>query len=398
MNDIELKEANEKVSERLKDLFNEKIEELGFEGFVDFWLNNLNDSINELENPTTDVEKYLKNLDPSEYTKDPQKLISDIQNELKRQKEEYKKIFKDQMEHFYKDNKKVKKKDSDITKLNSIRPDNHIIPNTKINNYLTKIVGNGNVAVDVGGNKREILTMINIDYKDTNIDLPKSFTAYDRTVLNACISLFEAKNDCFTPDTVYRCMNGLMDKEKPTPQQKGAITKSLDKMRYLFCTIDFKDEAIKRKYDVTKFTIEDNILNAQKIDIEAGGNTVTGYQFNSEPILYKYAQQSKQIINVPVKLLNTKSALSSTDEVIVIREYLLRRIETMKNTNGKSNKVLYDRIYEETGLEEKPTKQKADKIRTSIKKLLDYWKSEKYINDYQEYKEGRAFKGIEIIY
>lgn len=288
----------------------------------------------------------------------------------------------------------------DIIKLNSVLPNNHIIPNTKINNFLNKIVGNGNVEVNVGGNKKEILTIINIDYENKDITLPKSFTAYDRTVLNACISLFEASNECFTVDMVYRCMNGLTDKEKPTPQQKGAITKSLDKMRKLFCHIDFTAEAKARKNDTTKAELESYILNADKVTLEAGGNEVVGYKFNAKPVLYGYAQYSKQIISIPIGLLNTKKALSSTDEVIVIREYLIRRIETMKNTKGKSNKILFDSIFQEIELDNNDNsyKTKSKRTRDSIKKILDYWKTEKYIKDYNEYKDGRSFKGIEIIY
>lgn len=405
MNDMEFKEKQEKLKEQYSEFIDGKVGELGADGFMEFWMDNLNNSINELENPTGDIENYFKNLDPIEYEKDPQKFVADIQNELKRQREEYGRVLKeykekiDEVERQYiKAKKRIAKKDSDIIKLNSILPDNHIIPNTKINNFLDKIIGNGNVEVNVGGNKKEILTIINIDYESKDITLPKSFTSYDRTVLNACISLFEASNECFTVDMVYRCMNGLTDSEKPTPQQKGAITKSLDKMRFLYCNIDFTAEAKARKGDTTKAMMESYILNSDKVTLEAGGNEVIGYKFNTKPILYQYAQQSKQIISIPIGLLNTKNALSSTDEVIVIREYLIRRIETMKNTNGKSNKILFDSIYQEIGLINKPTKQKADKIRTSVKKILDYWKSEKYIKGYNEYKEGRTFRGIEIIY
>lgn len=78
------------------------------------------------------------------------------------------------------------------------------------------------------------------------------------------------------------------------------------------------------------------------------------------------------------------------------------RIETMKNTKGKSNNIKYGSIYSELGLDieskDKSFQKKTEKLKPSIKKILDYWKSEKYIKDYQEYKEGRSFKGIEIIY
>lgn len=406
MTDIELKEQS--IMTEFKNFWKVKIEELGFDGFMEFWLNNLNDSIKSLEDPNADTENYLKNLDTEEYIKDPQKMIEGMKKELERQREGYTKIFKEYAANTDKwsaellmGNKKVQKKDSDIIKLNSILPNKYIMPNTKINNLIDTIIGTGNREVDISRNKTGIITIINIDYENKNIDLPSNFTAYDRTVLNACVSLFEAGNECYTPDTIYRCMNGLTDSEMPSPQQKGAITKSIDKMRRLYCKLDYTNEAKARKKNTTECYIEDYILSSTKITLKAGGNEVQGYKFNSKPILYQYAQISKQIISVPAKLLNTKSALNSTDDVIIIREYLIRAIEDMKNRK-RNNKITYDGIYEEIGLDiknkNKSFQKKTEKLRPSIKKILDYWNAEKYIKDYKEYKEGRAFKGIEIIY
>lgn len=290
-----------------------------------------------------------------------------------------------------------------VAQLNSTKPKNYIMPNTKISNSLDIIFRNENVNVNVGGGNKEILTMVNINFEDENIAITKNFTAFDRAVLNACISLEDCKNRYITTDMIYRSMNGLTSKEKVSPQQKGAITKSVDKIIHSFCRIDFTEEAKARHYNVTTFKKEGYVLPANKVELEAGGKLVVGYEFLGKSPLYEYAQLSNQIITVPMELLNTKNAVRNTDEVIIIREYLLRRIETMRSTKGKSNKIKYDSIYAEIGLEINlldavQAKKKTKKIRDAIKKILDYWKELKYIKGYSEYKSGKSFAGIDIIY
>jgi len=197
----------------------------------------------------------------------------------------------------------VEQQEKDIVKLKSIIPSIYIIPNTKVSNKLNAILENGEVEIQV--NKKGTFTKVSINYNDKNIILPKNFTTYDRTVLNASISLYETGNRELTPGMVYRCMNGLSNNEKVSPQAIETVTRSIDKARRLFCTIDYTEEARNRKKDTDKCTIEGTILNADKIIIQAGRHEVIGYRFNTKPLLYQYAQVSKQIISVPISLLNT---------------------------------------------------------------------------------------------
>lgn len=291
----------------------------------------------------------------------------------------------------------------EIESLNSIIPSKYIIPNNKLANNLTKgIVGEyESIDVVVSGNRRkEITTKVSLNYDDTNIkiyDKNKRFTPYDRSVHNAICSLYEAGNINFTPEQIYRCMNGLNDSQYVSPQAIGSITRSLDKSRRILTTIDYTDEAKAYGKSLKGCIIEDYILSAKKIMLEAGGHKVVGYKLNSKPILYEYAQVTGQVLTVPSKILNTKDVLNSTKDVIIIREYLIRRVEVMKSSDKQSNNVLLERIYEELGLIN-PSKKKALNIRQSIDSILEYWKDEKYIKNFKFYKEGRAFKGISIFF
>ena len=300
-------------------------------------------------------------------------------------------------------NEKLKEEIQEIELLDGIVPESYIIPNNKLVNTMAKgeVLCNENFNLRINNeNKKEILTKVSLNYDDENIqiyDKNKRFTPYDRTVHNAVCSLFEAGNTNFTPDQVYRAMNGLDDQQYVSPQAVGAITRSLDKQRRIYAKIDYTNEAKAHRKDVNSCIVEDYILSAKKITLEAGGQRVTGYKLNSKPILYQYAQVSGQVLTVPNKLLNTKDVIRSTEDVIIIREYLIRRIEVMKKNKDQSNRILLERVYEELN-EPEPTKKKALKIRNIIEKLLSKFVSEKYIKNFKFYKEGRAFKGIEIIY
>lgn len=303
--------------------------------------------------------------------------------------------------------KTTKKINSKLEALESIIPSKHIIPNNKLSNEITKeLIGIGEVALTVANKDKnnEVSTIVSINYNDEGIKLynKANFTPYDRTVHNAVCSLYEAGNKNITPAMVYRAMNGQTGTEKISPQSIGAVTKSLDKSRTMSCKIDYTEEAKARNIPVTKTIIEDMILPAQKVTVKAGGKEISAYKLHSKPIMYEYAQVTKQIITVPIELLQTKSAIRSTEDVIVIREYLLRRIEIMKHSNKHSNKILYESIYKELGLNTEVRTQaladKTKKVRKAVKELLTFWKMEKYIKKFAEYKEGRTFKGIDIFY
>lgn len=287
--------------------------------------------------------------------------------------------------------------------LDSVRPKNYIIPNNKLANALPhKIPYNEMVNLEVNKQKGT-LNPVTINYEDENIEIydeEKRFTPYDRTVHNAVCSIFEAGNINFTPDQVYRCMNGLDNKASVSAQAVGAITKSLDKSRRIYAKVDYTQEAISYKLapaDTTRLIFEDYILSARKVTLEAGGHQVSGYKLNSKPLLYEYAQKTKQVITVPSHLLDTQGVVNNTKEVIVIREYLIRRIEVMKASNRHSNKITFEKIYTQIGLTD-PDKKKAGRIRTIIEKLLTLFASNKYIKKFEFYKSGRSFKGVEIIY
>lgn len=291
---------------------------------------------------------------------------------------------------------------SDVETLKSIIPKTFSISNNKLSNEITKdIVNKGEIPLAVinVGSKNEIRTYNSLTYegKDISITGRYEFTAYDRAIHNAICSLYAAGNDIVTPAMVYRAVNGMSDNEKVSPQSIEAVRNSLDKSRFMRLKVDFTEEAKTRNIQVDKAAIDSSLLQASVITIEAGGNQVDAYKIHATPVLYQYSQRTKQIISIPLGLLDTKGAIRNTEEIIPIKEYLIRRIEIMKNDKVMNNKILYETIFEEIGIIN-PSRDKSYDLRRGIKAILKLWKSKEYIKDFKEYKEKNAIRGIEISY
>ena len=101
--------------------------------------------------------------------------------------------------------------------------------------------------------------------------------------------------------------------------------------------------------------------------------------------------------------MQTKDAVRSTDEVIIIRGYLLRQIEWRRSAKtNRSDNITYQGIYNELEISkiiyaDTAYKNKTRTIRSHIKAILDEWKEQGYIIDYAEWKDGNKITGVKIM-
>ena len=298
-----------------------------------------------------------------------------------------------------------------LPQLASIIPQKHLIPNNKLANSLTKdIIGAGLIELDVGRKKDDILTRCILSYEGDNVKLTsrRSFTEYDRQVADAVTSLYEYgdKSHIITAATVYRAMVHATETETPSPQQTEAVTQSLDKLRFVRVQIDCTEELMRRNIDlngsqITAGKIDTYLLTLDKMEVIAGGQKVVAYKVIKTPILYEYSRLTGQVITVPAALLDirdkTGAKIPNTERRIAIKGYLMRRISIMKGQNSKNQSchILYDSLYNEVCSTE-PTQKEKRLIRDYIPCVLEYWKSEKFIKDYEELTHGKKKIGIEI--
>lgn len=302
---------------------------------------------------------------------------------------------------------------SNLPRLNSIKPKDAILNISKVANELTVMGLGQNVALDVGkrGAKRDTTVMVSLAFTNSNVEIisRQPYTGYDRAVYNAICSLWQAGNNSFTPTMVYNAMNGTGNKSKGgasiSPQALEAVTRSIEKQRFTRLKIDCSEQM--RYYKGLKSAKFDaNMLYIEGVEmVMQNGQKVNAYKFvnpDKPPVLYEYSRSIGQVATVSPALLDTSSSIRSTDEIIVIREYLIRRIEGMKGDNNLvSKKISFDAIYFELDIELSELTGNARKdipkrIRKNTETLLSHFKKEGYIKDFAEYKDGRTIKGIVI--
>lgn len=314
-----------------------------------------------------------------------------------------------------------------IEHLTSVLPEKYVVPNNKLANTMTKgIIDIGKITLEESrrGAKKLVETTCILTYEGDNVHLSgrQPFTEYDRNVYNAVSSLYVYgdQSHVVTPAMVYRAMTGLTDSEKPTAGQLAAVTRSLDKMRFIRARIDCTEELKMRRItlnskQINGGEIDTYLLTADAIKVQAGGQTVRAYRIIKTPILYEYAAAVKQVLTLPASVLDVKelnpggsigARLPNTESRILIKGYLIRRIEGMKGKNGLSNPVisLYD--YQRDGethqglysIAGKPDadRKEMQRIREDAEKMLAYWAATCYIKAFEAQTERKKITGYKI--
>lgn len=281
--------------------------------------------------------------------------------------------------------------------------------NTKLSNNLfnwstTKESIKFNIKV---GKEKNSKKPINIEGKiylsifedNEGVKIPQNINAYDRAVHDGVCTVIAnnlANNLplAVTPNQIYEAMTGKKPTNKSTLKP---LMESLYKLNHTRIEIDYTQQAKEKNIDCEKTYLKGNILDFREIDIIFNKKQkFKGILFLAVPILQEYGTNMEQLISVDSKLLSG-SKLENTDENIVIRHYLLRRIALMKNKKNRINNhcILYDTLFEECKIS--GSKQVLSKKRKNILKLLEEWKQMKYIYDYEQYKKnGNKISGVEI--
>ena len=301
--------------------------------------------------------------------------------------------------------------EEDKRQLTSIIPVKHNLAVNKLANKITEphIAAIGkSVSLDVGKNcKRKTISTFILDYSgNVTINRNQPVGEYDMAIITAASDLWDYGDEShiFTPAILFRAMVNATETETPSPTQIAEVTENLEKLSCTRITIDCSEELKKHNrklngYPITGGRITTALLDLDKIEIEAGGNTVTAFKMNRKPFLHSYAEAVKQIETVPAELLDirdgTGAKVSNSKRRIAIKNYLMRHIIIMKR-KGKGNNILYDNMLTSIEYNKVFSKDDRKKIREYIYIVLDYWKSKRFIKSYDDVKQGRSFTGINV--
>lgn len=255
--------------------------------------------------------------------------------------------------------------------------------------------------VDVAGKSekkagKSVTTSVSIKIPRDNVEIEKKLTEWDNEVYNGVISLWNAGNKVFTAAQVFEATAGSYPKSK---DQIAKTTASLDKFRFMYVKLDYTEEARGRDLrdengNEISPILETYLLAAEKIIIRtANGIKSEGYMLLREPVLYTHAKAIGQVASYPARYLETSTDFNNTEQNVLIKTYLIRRITQAKNKKSKmGNRITYSSIFEHANIDSAKTQEKK---RAYIKSLLNGWQNQGLFKSWENYYSGRGGKKIE---
>ena len=301
-----------------------------------------------------------------------------------------------------------------VAVFRAITPKKYVMPVNKLHNNLAEISDSGESTITVinaNGKKPAVTTWVQLSFEDNNVSLTgeTNITEYDKSIFNGVISQLEAGNRALTPAMIYRAVAGLDDAQYVSPQQKAAVTKSIEKMRRTWINIDATAEyraylGHNKNMKVQKANFDTHLIVADRATAIINGARHSAYIFANTsdgaikmPALYDYAKISGQILNVPVEAM--RLPINNTEKNIILRDYLLREIWAIRNPKSpRRPEISYQGIYKHLDIKQNGSTAKTEMKRTrdATEKILEYWVNTDFIKSFSTYKNGRTIAGVTV--
>lgn len=248
--------------------------------------------------------------------------------------------------------------------------------------------------------------LISGDFRNPTVEQP---TPLDLALIEGVVSLKKAGNKVFSVAQLLRHLNGN-SRNGCTDEKMAEITQRLRTMMGWRIAIDASAEFkhYKKLPKGTPTYMEGHLLDIVflKTTTNERGvyNEVFGFPVNGCFEILKgkvaithetYSEPVGKLTCYQTDLLNIKG-VRKTHQNNLIANYLLQKIQGIKNNRRGINSILFKTLREDCYLEE-CSKQQMYIIRETIVKMLEYWKSQAHIKDYKLIKEkGGAYHSIEI--
>ena len=204
----------------------------------------------------------------------------------------------------------------------------------------------------------------------------RPLTEFDKLIHAIVGTLYYSGHEEMTVNQIYTFLNG--DDVKASKFQLSKINDSLTKMSLTRVYIDNEKEiGVLEGYK--PFRHDENLLSFRRDSFVGGDSRII---LNTEPILFKFAIQRKQITAIPIEVL--RPPLNKSEGNLTINDYLISRVTATKR--GKvSNKVLYRTLFDKCAITEKKQRQRA---KETINTLLNHYAESSFIKDYKVEKDG----------
>lgn len=255
----------------------------------------------------------------------------------------------------------------------------------------------------------KVVNLVNI-WSDDNITLTNTnISPFDMAVLDATYTIMQQGPMLITPEWIVRVMSGNNSKSAITQKKVNNVIESITKLQYIRIKIDCTEEynayqIRKGNKPVDHWGYESYLLPVGKIEAryDANGKRVVAYKLLEVPALYKYAEMNQQIVDVSADLLETQSEFSDTEEAVLIKRYVIKRVAQIVKPNHLNNNKIsflwYDKkeneergLFPELGYKPDNTaawRKKKQRINKIVSGTLKSLKEKKAITDYKEFREN----------
>ena len=262
-----------------------------------------------------------------------------------------------------------------------------------------------------GTKKKPVIASASIDYAELlsnkAIKSVPDLDSFDYTVHDAIVTHILAGNRIITVDMIYRAMTGKVDgKVDVSDDIFEKIKRSIGKFNGRLY-IDFQGTDANGEPMTLHFN--EPVVMYSWIETKIHGKKVAAMRipYDNDPVLLKWARLNGNEIDTRDITLRDVPRLNNGDESATIRDYLYRRIISMRNGYNRakrrhkpfnmSRKIRFETLYKELGISD-PDRVKKQRIKEKVDKCLSYWVSEKLLVSYVYTKKTgtNQYDGVEI--
>ena len=150
--------------------------------------------------------------------------------------------------------------------------------------------------------------------------------------------------------------------------------------------------------DYVEFKRKAPLLHYEEIEetIMVNGNVTKkgGFRIVETPILLEFAKSRGQLMRVDDFLYHVPD-MSNTRENLILKDYIIRRVEGMISNVLLSRYIKIDTVYEFMKIS--TDRRVTERLRKKISQILKHLKDCGYIRDFEEHRSGNRITGYEIL-
>lgn len=240
--------------------------------------------------------------------------------------------------------------------------------------------GNVSLAIDSDIGKKTVTTYFRINFDELPQEITKKLTRFDELVYEAASNLWLAGNQYVSAGMIY----GVHNNGSAGDDDIEKIDKSLSKMMAAQISLSNEQEARVSNYPL--FVYDGSMLPMERQRCYINGRLVeSAIHIFREPPFFSWARERGHLTTIDQK--QGIIPLNKTEKNLALRKYLLRIIGAAK-TGAIKNKITYDTIFQEIGVN-----QPMQKTRTKeyTKRLFAHFVTTGFIKSFKEDKTGISF-------